>query len=274
MTFRQHEVGNLRNVFVRTLYGVSRRHHVLVVVLSDKLSSLYVFYVLSLMFRLGNKNHSPVTIIIHNFNNAAIWLYAGVRTTNDDAFLNDSTGNRRFLPIDVNEGSVETAVWDGLDEEEVSQIWAEAKKLFDGGENIMEMPEEVRATAVEKQDSHSIDNPLIGVIGEFLEKRIPIGWNKKSIEERMKYFRATDEFNEEVEEKETTRRYSISAIEIWCECLQRDKEDMQFTDSVRIIDALKTLGWDKDDKQHRIGPYGKQRCYHRPYDPDDTELPF
>lgn len=197
-----------------------------------------------------------------------------IGTTNDDAFLNDSTGNRRFLPIDVNESSVETAVWDGLSEEEVSQIWAEAKKLFDGGENIMEMPEEVRATAVEKQDSHSIDNPLIGVIEEFLEKRIPIGWNKKSIEERMKYFRATDEFNEEAEEKEISKRYTISAIEIWCECLQRDKEDMQFTDSVRIIDALKTLGWDKDDKQHRIGPYGKQRCYHRPYDPDDTELPF
>ena len=199
-----------------------------------------------------------------------------IGTTNDDAFLNDSTGNRRFLPIDVHEDKVETAVWDGLDEAEISQIWAEAKTLFDNGENIMEMPGEVRKEATAKQEAHSIDNPLIGLIEEFLDKQIPlVDWNHKSIDERMRYFRSTDEFNDETVDEETLgKRYQISAIEIWCECLQKDKESMTFTDSVRIIDALRTLGWLKDDKQHRVGPYGKQRCYVRPYDPDDPELPF
>jgi len=199
-----------------------------------------------------------------------------IGTTNDDAFLNDSTGNRRFLPIDVHEDKVETAVWDGLDEAEISQIWAEAKTLFDNGENIMEMPGEVKKEATIKQEAHSIDNPLIGLIEEFLDKKIPlVDWNRKSIDERMRYFRSTDEFNDEtVDEKTLGKRYQISAIEIWCECLQKDKESMTFTDSVRIIDALRTLGWLKDDKQHRVGPYGKQRCYVRPYDPDDPELPF
>ena len=199
-----------------------------------------------------------------------------IGTTNDDAFLSDSTGNRRFLPIDVHEDKVETAVWDGLDEAEISQIWAEAKTLFDNGENIMEMPGEVRKEATAKQEAHSIDNPLIGLIEEFLDKQIPlVDWNHKSIDERMRYFRSTDEFNDETVDEETLgKRYQISAIEIWCECLQKDKESMTFTDSVRIIDALRTLGWLKDDKQHRVGPYGKQRCYVRPYDPDDPELPF
>lgn len=201
-----------------------------------------------------------------------------IGTTNDDSFLNDATGARRFLPIDTNESKVQTRVWEGLNDEEVAQLWAEAKSYYDAGEKIMDMPEEVAKAAAEQQELHGIDNPLLGTIEEFLEKMIPEGWEDKSLEDRARYFRASDEFNDETEkvsEIKKTKRYTITAVEIWCECMQKDRGDINYIESQRINECLAQLGWTKSEKQHRFGPYGKQRYYSRPLsDAEKEELPW
>lgn len=54
-------------------------------------------------------------------------------STNDDEFLRDATGARRFWPIDVdNTGRI---MADKLDEHEIDQIWAETVAAFKSGEN-------------------------------------------------------------------------------------------------------------------------------------------
>lgn len=50
-------------------------------------------------------------------------------TTNDDEFLKDSTGERRFWPIECGVQATKKSVFDDLTEEEVDQIWAEAVYL-------------------------------------------------------------------------------------------------------------------------------------------------
>lgn len=201
-----------------------------------------------------------------------------IGTTNDEDFLNDSTGARRFLVIDTHENQVQERVWDGLDKSEVAQIWAEAKELYDAGENIMAMPDPVHVVAKEQQEAHSSDNPLVGVVGEFLAVKIPSDWSHKTIDERVQYFRATSEFQQtpaikvdplgnEITLAERTR---VCAAEIWCECLKKPLGDMQKTDSWNINEALRLLGWVRHKSNSRFGPYGVQRCFLKDVNNVDT----
>lgn len=48
-------------------------------------------------------------------------------TTNEDAFLKDSTGSRRFWPVEVGQPGVESL------EADRDQLWAEALSLYEGG---------------------------------------------------------------------------------------------------------------------------------------------
>ena len=53
-------------------YYISRRHDILVIVLSNKFALPDVFYVLPLVFGLRNKNNAPSAIVILDFNNTTI----------------------------------------------------------------------------------------------------------------------------------------------------------------------------------------------------------
>ena len=56
-------------------------------------------------------------------------------TTNDDEFLTDRTGNRRFWPIKVGINKPTKSVWNDLDKN-LDQIWAEAVMRFRAGEPL------------------------------------------------------------------------------------------------------------------------------------------
>ena len=55
-------------------------------------------------------------------------------TCNQMDFLQDTTGNRRFWPVDVGEQPHSKTVWDDLTPEVIDQIWAEAKARWQMGE--------------------------------------------------------------------------------------------------------------------------------------------
>ena len=193
-----------------------------------------------------------------------------IGTTNDENFLNDATGARRFLVIDTKEENIQQRVWNGLDESEVAQIWAETKVLYDSGEKIMEMPEEVNKAAVEEQERHAEDNPNVGIIGEWLSKKIPSNWSRKTIEERARYCRATEDFNSGTTKVDfdgsdiaETERNRICAAEVWCECYQRPIGELNKLESRNINEALRMLGWKADKFPRIFGPYGKQRGFTR-----------
>lgn len=195
-----------------------------------------------------------------------------IGTTNDESFLNDATGARRFLVIDCDRSRVQTPVWKGLDPDEVHQIWAEALVDYRLGERIMDMPDHVADAALIEQNSHTEDDPMAGGIAVYLETRIPGDWDGYTLEQRAQWYRATDGYREEQGKAISSdgqpagllERERVCAQEIWAECFQKKVSDMTLQDSKRICETLRKVpGWKQDEKTSRVGPYGPQRCFVR-----------
>ena len=183
-----------------------------------------------------------------------------IGTTNDRKFLDDPTGNRRFWVVDVDITKATKTVWDDLTEEVRNQIWAEAVELFRSGENINRLSETSLKEASELQQSHSEDNDLLGLIEEYLKIPLPSNWNLLGIQERRQWISATSDYRDDnkLDKKERTK---VSAIEVWCECLQKNEADITKGRSREINECLdKIPGW-KPCGLQRFGPYGHQRGY-------------
>lgn len=180
-------------------------------------------------------------------------------TTNDSTFLKDVTGNRRFWPIDCGVVSPTKSIFNDLDDE-VGQIWAEAKVLYSLGEPLY-MSGESLNLANEAQGLHQETDARAGVVEEFLNIKIPKIWNELSLSTRKQYIQG----NVKYDGIDLIRRDKISAIEIWCECFNRPKDYVSRRDTREINAIMDSLqGW-KRIKGPRMfgGPYGNQRGYER-----------
>lgn len=181
-------------------------------------------------------------------------------TTNDNAFLRDRTGNRRFWPIDLGAIKPTKNVFTEL-EEEVDQIWAEAYVRYVIGEPLF-----LQGTAEElakiAQEEHQEINPKEGIIKEFVGRRIPDNWIKMDIQQRRAYWSMEAPKATEVS---TFERDRICAAEVWCECFNGDIKQMRRTDSIEINAILGTLPeFLRSKNLQRFGPgYGHQRGFLR-----------
>ena len=60
------------------------------------------------------------------------------------------------------------------------------------------------------------------------------------------------------------KREKVCAIEVWCECYEKNKADMKKSDSIEINNILNSLkGWRKNPKAKRFKEYGLQRFFER-----------
>lgn len=188
-----------------------------------------------------------------------------IGTTNNHEFLDDPTGNRRFWAIDTDAEKRTKLVWQDLTEDEVHQIWAEALELYRAGENIMEIPADVADIATDQQKQHSSEDSYKGIIEAFLNTPLPANWYDLSVLERQQYLNASDEYkNESGTEAELKPRNKVSAIEIWCECLGRDRSNIDQIGAKRINTALELLGWQRMPNPVEFKGYGRQRGWRRP----------
>lgn len=180
-------------------------------------------------------------------------------TTNDVEFLKDRTGNRRFWPIDTGIEKAVKNVWQDLPEE-VDQIWAEAYLRWQLGETLY-LSGEVKEISEAEQEAHSESNAKEGIIREFVNRKVPIDWDKRSINERKLYW--AGEFWKDG--LQTVERDRICAVEIWTECLGGDLKFMRRSDALEINSILASIpGLKRHNSTYRFGPYGTQKGFIKP----------
>ncbi len=176
-------------------------------------------------------------------------------TTNTSDFLQDTTGNRRFWPIDTGEQKNTKNVWRDLDNE-LDQVWAEAVMRWQCGEPLY-LSGAIEEDAKVKQEEHREASSREGVVREFMDRKVPEDWSKWSLDKRRMFWAGSVQGDIRL-----VVRDRICALEVWCEAFGGQVKEMKNTDT-RELNAIITAtpGWEKAEKIIRIGPYGPQRGY-------------
>lgn len=186
-----------------------------------------------------------------------------IGTTNRYEFLRDTTGNRRFWPVDVDPKRITRDMWQELDKEEVGQVWAEAVQMFQSGEKAYIDDEHLEKLAEAEQEKHLDESPLAGEVRRFLELPITENWAEMDLADRRSYYRGDyggGDFGAKV--VGTAERTKVCALEVWCELLGGEKKDFQRRQAMEINDIIsQTEGWEKC--RERFGEYGNQRGYRK-----------
>lgn len=180
-------------------------------------------------------------------------------TSNDAEFLKDTTGNRRFWPVDVGMHPAKKSIWEDLPGE-VDQIWAEAYVYWQLGEPLY-LSGEAEKMALEAQERHRESSGKEGLIRDFLERKIPAKWDAYDLQKRRLFWAGSLR----LPDGETlVEREKVCAVEIWVECLSSDPRYMKRADSVEINGILKGVkGWMRNKDTRRYGPYGQQRGFEK-----------
>lgn len=180
-------------------------------------------------------------------------------TSNDGDFLKDTTGNRRFWPVDVGIHPAKKSVWTELPKE-TDQIWAEAYLYWMLGEPLY-LSKELESMAAEQQESHRESSGKEGIIEDFLSRKIPSNWDKMSVQSRKMYLQGAQKAGEGVE---LVERQKVCTAEIWTECFNGEMKYMRGTDSREINSILAGLkDWKRLKTPRQFGPHGSQRGFER-----------
>ncbi|WP_185434389.1 virulence-associated E family protein [Listeria booriae] len=184
-----------------------------------------------------------------------------IATTNDNTFLRDGTGNRRFWPIEVH-GYGRKSVFTDLKENVVDQIWAEAFVRYQEGETLY-LQGDLENQARAQQAKFTESNLLEGLIREYLETPVPSDWATWNLPARKAFLRGED--FEEVEHEDVVLRDRICAMEIWCEMMDGDTRQLTKQKAREINEALRNIeNWKDNQGVLRFGKlYGRQRAYTR-----------
>lgn len=168
-----------------------------------------------------------------------------VGTTNENEYLRDPTGGRRFLPVKILPDGVINI--ERLRAER-DQLWAEAVHLFDQGTPWWVLPDE----AEEEQEARYIEDSWEGRIALWLDGRMrPKDPEKASppYPERLKYGALKVDWT-------TTDEILLYAIGM--DAAKHDRPSQ-----MRVAAAMKRLGWEHVRREWTKGE-GKERRWIRP----------
>ena len=177
-----------------------------------------------------------------------------IGTTNESQFLRDATGNRRWWIVDT-PGKPTRDVWDELTPEEVRQIWAEAVQIYKAGERLYLNGEEARI-ALDVQATYEEENPQVGRIAAYLDRKRPEGWDTMDLYARRQWLETTQEG--------TIACDKVSTVEIWVEALSGNPDRLDRYAVKELNQIMATLpGWTYQRNRQTKTPYGRQRYYAR-----------
>ena len=196
-------------------------------------------------------------------------IIVGSTNAESAGFLRDVTGNRRFWVVRVK--GCNKKGWD-LPEEDVPQIWAEAKYNFNHGEKLyldgsVALQARVEQTAALETDERE------GVVREYLEMLLPEDWYDMDLYSRKNYFQSIDD---PLRPKGIYQREFVSNMEIWCECFGNDRGKFEKqTDSYKIKLIMQKIGdWTYASQKKKIKGYGAQYVWIRHNDGTEILYPW
>ena len=177
-------------------------------------------------------------------------------TTNTPDFLQDTTGNRRFWPIDTGEVRHTKNVWKDLTDDEIDQLWAEAFMRWQAGEPLF-LSGAIEEEAKLKQEEHREVSSREGIVREFLERNVPDDWSRWELDKRRMFWSGIVQG-----ELHLVPRDRVCAVEIWCEALGGSLREMKPADTREINAIIAAVPeWKKSASPQRCGPYGSQRGF-------------
>jgi predicted P-loop ATPase len=137
-----------------------------------------------------------------------------IATTNEDRFLRDQTGNRRFWPLKVGKINLKKLKAD------IDQLWAEAVSLEAAGESIV-LPSKLWPAAAAEQAKRMEDDPWVDMLADLVGV-----------------------------EHDGMRRISFAEV---IERLRLPPHSQTRDVAKRIVDCMKQNGWERADKpfKHR-----------------------
>lgn len=182
-------------------------------------------------------------------------------TNSEGGFLRDVTGNRRFWPVHVS-GKGKYNAWNLKD---VDQIWAEAIAKYQEGEELYLKGQEAAEAYVAQQDAMESDDRE-GIVADYLDKLLPVGWEKMDLYQRRSFLGGGDFESDGM--IGTVARDKCCVMEIWCECFGKERQNLKKIDSYEIEGILKKIGgWKKYEGsasgKTRIPGYGVQKAFER-----------
>jgi predicted P-loop ATPase len=176
-----------------------------------------------------------------------------IGSTNDDTYLRDDTGGRRFWPIECHVEEIDT---EGLSAE-IDQFWAEAAFLYRqmraekpvGSLPLYLSDEASKIEAAIVQESRRVESAedgLAGRISEWLDR--PVEADFEDLDHPTVGARA---------------RTATCLTQIWCEMMGKDLGSYGQVQAQQLGRAMKRVpGWVAADRR-RIPKYGQQRVYLR-----------
>ena len=153
-------------------------------------------------------------------------VFAG--TTNKDDFLQDETGNRRFLIIHtgVTKPSKSLFIPEAMDD--IKQAWAEAVHIWKNEDPQLILPEACIQQAKELQEANMADDGKRGIILDYLEGKT-----------------------------------QVCAREIWFEALEESISPKSYQTSEINSIIAKVSGWQRMKTPRKFPKYGSQRGFQK-----------
>ena len=190
-----------------------------------------------------------------------------IGTTNEDDFLKDPTGDRRFWPMatDPLRATLSPKHGGDLTAAYAAQVWAEAVQAYKSGEATYLTSEE-EAEAKTQQRLFSETDSREGLILDYLDKKLPEEWAKMDIFARRSYL---ENYGDEMQPDPTHARDFVATLEVWCEVFAGEAKDFSRKNAVVINSMLSKLEkWEKKQTPRKVDLYGSQRGFSRLFSDD------
>lgn len=185
-------------------------------------------------------------------------------STNDQEFLRDRTGARRFWPVEVT--GFDRGQLRGF-EDEVDQLWAEAYVRWKAGEVLWLDDAETYAMAEAAQEMHTAVDEWVDEIQTYLDTLLPGDWEERDRLQRRAYFdwsssEAVGDLGNR--EKGTAARTRVSVTEIRWELFGLRSGNGNDTSARRISNLMNNMpGWRRITKAYKSKCYGTVRGWER-----------